>query len=247
MDYRGYRFNKRETVITFARCIGLLAFLGWLFYQNVWGMLLTQCMLPVLIRWERQRKCAQRKWKMTLAFKDAMESLSAAMLAGYSVENGFIEANQDLGHLYPEGDEIRQEFAEIVAGFQRRIPVEEGLLSLARRSRIEEIETLAQVMMTGRKTGGNLPEMITATVRVIEERVEMKREIAQAMAEKRLEARIMGLVPLGMIVYLKICSPGFLTPLYNNLQGVLWMSAALAFYLVGWILCEHILQIEVAV
>ena len=46
----------------------------------------------------------------------------------------------------------------------------------------------------------------------------------------------MSVVPLGMILYMWITSPGFLDVLYHNLYGCCFMSVALILYLVsyGW-------------
>ena len=51
------------------------------------------------------------------------------------------------------------------------------------------------------------------------------------IAGKRLESVCMMVIPLLIIVYLRVFSPGFLNPLYQGLMGRVIMTVALAVYL----------------
>ena len=79
-------------------------------------------------------------------------------------------------------------------------------------------------------------DIIQKTGSNIEERMEIQREMNTLIAQKKLEGKIMSVVPLGMIVYMWVTSPGFLDVLYHNLYGCCFMTVALILYLVsyGW-------------
>ena len=70
-----------------------------MFYHSV---VISLCSSPLvfylmkLIREERGRKI---RWELQLQFKDGLQSLSDALSAGYSIENGFREAITDLSLL----------------------------------------------------------------------------------------------------------------------------------------------------
>ncbi len=60
---------------------------------------------------------------------------------------------------------------------------------------------------------------------------ELKKEIQTILTAKRMECRIMKLIPPGMILYFRLFSPGYLDILYGGMLGHLLMTALLAAYL----------------
>ena len=235
--------RPRERIIGLLAGACVLALLGWMFYRSFAAMLFMQIFLPLTMAAARDYFVRRRKWQLTLAFKDAAESLGAALSAGYSVENAFRAAQKDLRNLYPEDADIVKEFAAITAEMPHR-SAESGLADFAGRTGIEEADHLAQVMITGRKTGGNLPAMMGATVRDIEEKIEMKRELSVMIAAKQLESRIMCLLPCFMILYLQICSPGYLDPMYTGVFGRAWMTVLLIVYAAAVWMAEKIAAVS---
>ena len=58
--------------------------------------------------------------------------------------------------------------------------------------------------------------MMKRTAQNISEKMEIQREIQTMIAGKKMEANCMTAIPLFIILYLQICSPGFLDPLYEG-------------------------------
>ena len=108
--------------------------------------------------------------------------------------------------------------------------VEKLMLELGERSGIEDIRMFSEILMTAKKTGGNLVKIMKRTADNISEKIETKREIETVIAGKKMEARCMNVIPFGIIVYLRVFSPGFLDPLYGNLAGILIMTVSLMVY-----------------
>jgi tight adherence protein B len=55
----------------------------------------------------------------------------------------------------------------------------------------------------------------------------------------------MKVIPLLILVYLLVSSPGFLEPLYHNTFGVIVMTVLLFFYLATYLVIDRIVAIEV--
>jgi len=55
----------------------------------------------------------------------------------------------------------------------------------------------------------------------------------------------MSLMPAGIILYLKLTSPGFLSVLYGNLFGMCAMTLCLGIYVLSYWLGRRIVDIEV--
>lgn len=86
MDYRKYRAGFVEKLACAAVGAGAAGMAAWLFYRSVWGMLLFPAAYLVCVKKYCALQKEKRKEQLLREFKDAMQSASAALLAGYSVE-----------------------------------------------------------------------------------------------------------------------------------------------------------------
>lgn len=73
----------------------------------------------------------------------------------------------------------------------------------------------------------------------------VQREIETMIAAKRMEFKVMTVIPLGIIVYMKISFPEFMSVLYRSIAGSFVMTGCLFSYVGAWYLGEKILEIEV--
>ena len=192
-----------------------------------------------------RRVCVeQRRWTLTVQFKDAMESLVSALVAGYSLENAVVEARKDLCMMYEPDAIIMQEFEYMISKIQLKVSVEALVQDLGKRSGVEDIITFGEILSTAKRTGGNIAQVMRQTSGNIAEKIEIKREMETLIAGKRMESRFMTAIPLLMIVYLRFFSPGFLDPLYHNITGVLIMTVALVVYVVAFLWGQKIMAIQ---
>lgn len=220
-------------------------FLLFLFYRNIpMAVLLGAAMGVYGIYREsclsRRRKQAQ----MNLEFREALQGIAAALSAGYSMENAFLEAKKDLQLLYGSGSALAPEMQEIINKTRLNYPIEEALFELADQSGVEDIRRFAEVLQTAKRTGGDLIAITKTSADRIAERIEVKREITSMIAGKEMEAKIMKIIPLGMVIYFWLCSPGFLNPLYQG-QGRIVMTVLLLLYLMAFYWSERITRIDV--
>lgn len=195
-----------------------------------------------MIAGERKKK---EKWQLTLQFKDGILSLSNALVAGYSIENAFGEAIQDLILLYEIDSMIVREFQLINQQIKLNRNIEELLLEFGERTAIEDVLSFAEIVTTAKRTGGDLVKIMKTTSRNISDKIEVQREISTLIAAKKLEGNIMSVIPAGIIVYLNLCMPGFLAPMYEGGLGRAVMSIALVFYLLALLLLNRIIAIQV--
>lgn len=244
-DYNIYRYTWRERIQN--SLIGMAAgvVLSYLFYHNWLLCLATGLAGGALYPKYRKQVLAERqKWSLMVEFKDAMESMIAALAAGYSMENAITEAYHDMLLLQGGETEMLRELSEIRKKLQLQHTLDELLLDLGRRSGVEDIVTFAQIYATARRSGGNLVRIMKRTADNIAEKIEIQREIQTMIAGKKMEAICMMVIPLCIILYLQIGSPDFLSPLYVNPMGVIFMSAALLIYLAGVIWIRRIMNIR---
>ncbi len=223
--------SKKEWLLYGMMGVGISFGVLFLFYQNLWistaGSLAGGVCFAFIQKKQVQEK---KKWQLMVEFKDAMDSMIAALVAGYSMENAIREADKDLQLMYKEETPMLQELKEIRQKLELKYALDDLLLELGRKSEVEDIITFAQIYATARRSGGNLVKVMKRTADNIGEKMEMQREIETAIAGKKMEATCMMVIPILIILYLQFFSPGFLNPLYENLAGNLFMTGALLVY-----------------
>lgn len=196
------------------------------------------------IRSDNKKQLENWRWQMNLEFREVMTAVSAALNAGYSVENSFKEAREDLMLLYGSNSVMVKELDKINSQITLNRPLEIILMEFAQYCQVEDISNFAEVFHTAKRTGGNLIETARSTADKISAKIETSREIRTMVAGKKMEGRIMAYIPLGIIVYFWISSPGFLDCLYVS-GGRLFMTVLLVVYLAAFKWSERIGGISV--
>jgi len=244
-NYNIYQYTKKERFQYFMQGALIGVIIGFLFYSSVLGIMLLSLYGLFYVRNKKKQLIEDRKWQLNLEFRDGLASVSAALSAGYSVENAFVQAVKDLKLMYAEDSLIVGEFEGIVYQIHMNRTVEDILKNLADRSCVEDIANFAEVFITAKRTGGDIIKIIRSTGNTIGDKIEVKREILTLITAKKFESNIMSLIPICIILYLRIFSPGFLDPLYHNLFGFIFMSILLVIYYVVYRLAQKIMSIEV--
>ena len=245
MDYRSYHCNRWDNLKWFGESVIVTTTVSWLFYRSWYGMVLI---FPVGVFFRRRyiKMCRERRQQELLyQFKDGIQALSAALLAGYSVENAFREAEKELCKLHGAEALMTKEWHQINQKVAMNEPVEKRLSEFAARSGCEDVESFAEVFAFAKRSGGNFVKIIRATISRMLGKIEVEREIDTVLAGKKLEGKIMNVMPLFILAYLNVTSKDFLQVLYGNPLGVMVMTAALGVYAMALKLSEKILDIQI--
>ncbi len=230
--------------ISILLAVGTVFITAWLFFdfEVVSLLLLLYVPFAVVRRWREYRE--KKKWGLNLAFKDALVCLENSLLVGYSPESSVRESEKNLEQLYGREHEICREFRRMVKQMELGASMEEVFLEFGSNSGIDDIKQLADVFSMVKRTGGNLGQVFRQTGSILQEKIELKRELHTTVASKRMEFQIMQMVPYGILCYLKLCAPTMLESLYHNLFGILFMWAVLMVYVILKSVGEHIIQAE---
>ena len=164
-----------------------------------------------------------------------------------SYENGkkLHNSRKDLERIYGRKGEMVLEFHYMEIQLEHGGSVEKLLDSLGRRSGIEDIQNFSQILIQSKKMGGNMRRILQECITSMEEQMDVKKEIQAMLASRRLEQRIMSILPLGIILYLQISSPSFLSVLYGNPAGIGVMTLCLGIYIFAYQWGERLVEIEI--
>lgn len=244
-DYREYHFSGKEITKYLVQSILLCGALDYLFYQSKWLMILAIPATVVFLKMRKRQLIRERKKNLNYQFNDALNALSVAVQAGYSVENAVSACAGDLERIYPQDADIVKEFRYMEGQLKVSVPVEALFQSLGERSGIEDMENFAAVFYTAKRTGGDMTRIIQTSARMLGDKIDVKKEIETTLAAKKAEQMVMSLMPAGIIIYLKLTSPGFLSVLYGNPFGIAAMTVCLGIYGFSYWLGRKIVDIEV--
>lgn len=244
-DYAEYHFSAREGMAVCLEGVFLVAAVGYFFYQSWFACI---ALIPVFLFFVREKKrdfAKKRRQELSQQFKDLVLALSANVKAGYSIENAMRESYRDMELLYGTGSPICVEVRHMVRGMENNMVLEKLLYDLGTRSHQPDIMQFADVFLIAKRGGGNLTEILEKTAAVIEQKIETDKEIQLMVSAKKMEQKIMNLVPFLIIFYIGTTSKGFFDVLYHNLMGIAVMTVCLGFYGAAYFLSKRIVEIEV--
>lgn len=245
MDYRSYRTKWVEKLIILMLSTGITLLMSFLFYDSKWGMLgLIPVVLIVSKIWKRQRK-EKRNRQLKKEFMDFIQILSTFLSTGSSLENAMVKAEPEMKKQYGNESLMYQEIIAMNKEVQLRKPVEKVLLEFGQRTGLKDIENFGEVISFGKRGGGNMIGIVEHTMECMRDKWETEEEIHVVMSGKMLELRIMNVIPLGIIGYLRLSSGDYLDPLYHSFGGSCFMTVCMLMYLGLMALSYKLMTIQV--
>ena len=187
MDYKVYQITKKEMFRYAAVYILADVLISLLFYRSVLAAVVFLPGICFFFREVRRELAKKRRKQLERGFLVGMRCVSTALTAGYSVENAFTQAYEELQKLYSKKEPVLQEFRRIRVGILLNRTMEELLSDLAQRSGVEDIEIFAEVFETARRTGGDLIAIIRSTTASVSQKEETRQEIEICLSAKGAE------------------------------------------------------------
>ena len=245
MNYSRYRLTWMENVKILCLAAGLTLLVAYLFYQSYWACVLFPIIYIMIRRRTVQAGIRKVRQELSAQFLDAMRVVNTALLAGYSLENAWKEAQKEIESLYGTSSYMYLELQEINQSVELNNPLEPLVEDFANRSGIEDILSFSEVFSFAKWSGGNFVRIIEHTTEHMRQKQETAQEIEVLFASRRMEQKVMDVIPIFILAYMKISSRDYMSVLYGNAAGVIFMSACLAVYVVAFLLAEKMMAIEV--
>ena len=236
-DYTVFILSPKQYVLATVQGVFLMGAIGYLFYQHWIGVVLIGCIGLYNPKLKRADLLERRRTQLTMQFKQALYAISSSLSAGRSVENAFKEAIQDLQLLYPgvEVDVIR-ELRIIGARVDNGESMETAVLDFSKRAQQEDISSFADVLVTCKRMGGDLIEVVRRTSSVISEKMEIVQDIQVLVAQKQLEMKAMMVAPFLFIAFMNMSAPDFMEMLYSGMGRMISTIALIILFAAIWIM-----------
>jgi len=213
-------------------------FLGGRMNSSLFAVILTVAGWGAPLYWLKRK---QRK--RVLAFEqqlpDAIDMLVSAMKAGYS----FQAATQFIG------DEVSPplgpEFARFYDEQRLGVDVRTALLSLQDRLDSLDLKMFVTAVIIQRETGGNLGEVLSSIAEVIRQRIAMKGQIQALVAEPKMSARFLAILPIVVFLLLSVANPNFLKPLLETSVGRMMLLSSALMVVLGYAVMMKIADVDI--
>jgi tight adherence protein B len=244
-DYRAYAFSWKERLrmaAVYAACSGSFAYL---FYRSRAVFLLLWIFYPLYAGRRKRALILKRQERLCREFKDSIQCAAASMAAGYSIENAFREAYAEMRMQYGTGGLMTEELRYMNSCLSLNIPLEQFLYDFANRSGLEDVRSFCEVFVFAKRSGGDFIQIIHLTAARISEKNELMEAIQTEISGKKMEQKLMNLMPLFILLYVSFSFEGYLDGMYHNTLGILVMTACLAAYAGAYLLSEKIMAISV--
>ncbi|MCR5225823.1 MAG: hypothetical protein K6E27_01245 [Eubacterium sp.] len=238
------KFTREEALAIAVSIVGALV-IAFIFFGHLWGIIpgglagiyIYKVMVENLRRKMRQELLGQ--------FKAMLIAMQSALEAGNSMERSLKESAEEMRQLYGDKSRIFRELVIIDKKLRLNISLEEALKEFADRVDIKEIYDFVEVISAVKKTGGNAIKIIKDTVNRIVEVIELGAELEVIVASKKLEQQLMVITPAVVILFLRVTSKGFLSPLYDTILGQIIMTVVLGINVFADYLGKRIVDINI--
>ncbi len=236
---------KRDDVAPFLQGFLLTVVIAFLFYRHIAGLLAGILVIPFWLKLKNEEKQAEILAKKSMEFKEYMMLIVAGLQTGYSLERAVKQAEDELKKLFPEGSVILPYIRIMNQKISMNIQLEQAFDEFAKAIGLEEAVSLSEIIGFAKRSGGDYSKHIRDTALKIEENLSIKQEIETITTEKRLELKVMCVMPMGILAYISLTSKSFIAPLYGNLVGAEVMTVCLIGYGCFMMLGRKIIDIKV--
>jgi len=195
--------------------------------------------LALLPRWlyASMRKRRLRKFEEQLP--DALMMLSGGMRAGVGLVSGIQQLVTE------SAPPLAQEFSLLLREQRLGVTLEQSLSNLARRVPTQTTTLVVSAMRIATETGGGLAETLERTSHTIRARLQMEGKIGALTAQGKLQAWVVGLLPILLMLVLDKMEPEAMAMLWHTPIG--WGTLVVIAFLevVGIVVIRKIIAIDV--
>jgi tight adherence protein B len=192
--------------------------------------------LPVVV----VRQLRKRRLKAFEAqLPDTLNLLAGSLRAGYSFLQGLEAVVRETSD--PMARELRRVLAEARLGR----PLDDALADVATRMESNDFDWSVLAIRIQREVGGNLAELLQTVAETMVARSRLRGEVKALTAEGRISGVIMGLLPVGLGLFMFTASPDYIDDLFSSLTGWAMVIGSAVMAAAGFAWIQKIIKIEV--
>jgi tight adherence protein B len=139
------------------------------------------------------------------------------------------------------GRELRRVVTEARLGR----PLEEALDGVALRMGSGDFAWATMAIRIQREVGGNLAELLVTVAETMTERERLRRDVNALTAEGKISAIVLGLLPIGLGLFIYTVNPGYMDPLFEETIGKFLLGGSIFLALFGFWWMKKTIEIDI--
>lgn len=241
-DYGKCHMSRKEQMAEIGKSAIYVVWYSLFFYRSFWAFVPLVVLGIYIYRTNCDARAEKDRYRLLLQFRDMIRSAAAAMQSGSSAENAFLWALEDMRRMHGKEAMICRELELLQRGLAVNRSLEELFADLGKRSKLEQIREFADVLSVAKISGGKMTEIIRIYAEQIHAGVCVREEIVTLTAGRKMEQKIMKIMPFAITVYIEYSNRGYFQMLYHNFSGICIMSVCLTVYLTACRISDRILD-----
>lgn len=245
-DLRTYRLSRQENIILIVMTALAGLAVSYLMYRNIMFSALIIPVLPRIRSMTMTVLADRRRSRYMDEFKDFLFMASTSVGAGRSMKDAISESIPGLRSIHGSDSvlagELAKAYERMEVGGENDVAV---LMDLAEASGSEDVRDFVTIYSICKTTGASLIIALSRAASVIIDKMTIEREVREIVRRKKSEGMIIFAMPVIVILFLNLCAPDYIAPLYESLTGRLIMTAVIASDAAIYSLIQKIVRIEV--
>lgn len=226
LELAGIRMRLQDAVFLLLVATVVAGALGFALGGVLVGLLLA-AFVPVGARVWLQMRTRRRQAAFADQLEDTLQLIAGALRAGHSLL-------QALDSVAREAEEpTSEEFARVVNETRVGRDLARTLEETAARTGSQDFAWVTQAIAVNREVGGNLADVLDGVGQTIRERGQVRRQIKALAAEGKLSAIVLMALPFGIVAFLAVSNPEYLSAFTNSVVGFLMIGVSLVMLVVG--------------
>lgn len=237
-----YKVSKKEKAVVIMVIFMAIIIISILFYGTIYAVVILLPLGVPIYREQKRRIINKKKKELKVQFKDMLMVMSDSLKTGYSVSNALKESYKDMVSMYGRYSYICEELRIMISKIKLNVREEDIFKDFAKRTGLREAILFSRIFSVAKKTGGNMTEVIGSVTDSIVLKEKVREEIEVSTTEKKTEQKIMTLIPMALILYVKMMSPDFLNIMYETNAGRIVMTICLVLYILAFLWAQKIVE-----
>jgi tight adherence protein B len=213
--------------------------LGYAFSKNLWvagGAAAVGLVIPIIVIKEMEKA---RRRKFSSQIVDALMILSGCLKAGLSLPQSFEVLIEEMPA------PISQEFGLLLRQIRMGVSLENSLIGLKKRMRVDDLDMVITAMMVARETGGDLTETFSRLAFTIQERNKLIGKVNALCVQGKLQGIIMSIIPIAFAAFVYKTNPHFFDVFFQDAFGKGLLTYAIISQILGMFFIRKLSRVDI--
>lgn len=217
-------FIRNVSIVILIQCVGIYVNQEYLQFR-LYIMLPLVFFLTIYILYQHKKKKMRREFE--ISFSEALNIINSSLRAGNSVIQGIAQCGQKMDGL------LGGEFRHIMLRLEIGEEIESVLRDSWIRQPYREYYFFITAVLINMKGGGQVREVMSRLSAIISNARIIERKKYSMTAEARMSVKILALIPVGFLFFMKYQSPANFSILLNHPIGQMMLGYSVGSIMLG--------------